>query len=310
MEISPQTVAVVTGGSSGIGRETVLAFLREGASVVTGARASEALAKLQTEHGASGRLVTVEGDVADSYTADRLVAAAVARFGRLDVWVNNAAVMSFGSFLETPEDAWRRIIEVNLLGYANGARAALAQFKRQGYGILVNVSSVLGKTSAPDMSAYVASKFGIQGLGEVLRTELLDEPNIAVCHVLPGGVNTALYRHCANFAGRNLRPMYPLQNADAVAKAILKSVRRPRRERWCGRTGRLQIIGHYVSPPLYERLVGLLFPRIIFGRAEVPRTSGNLFEPAGGPRPAMKPRERVVWKADSVAEEERVSQSH
>lgn len=306
MEITPQTVAVVTGGSSGIGREVVSAFLEEGASVVAVARPSEALAALRLEHSGSGRLVTIEGDVADPYTADRVVAAAVGRFERLDVWVNNAAMMSFGRFEQTPEEAFRRIVETNLFGYANGARAALAQFRRQGSGVLVNVSSILGKLSAPGMAPYVSSKFAIQGLAEVLRCELVHEPNIRVSNVLPGGVNTALYRHCANFSGRNLRPMYPLQNADAVAKAVLKSVRRPRRERRVGRTGRLQLLSHLVSPAIYERAMGLMFPALVYGRAEVPPTFGNLDEPSAGVRPPMRPRERIVRGADSLAEEQRV----
>ena len=308
MEINSNTVAVVTGASSGIGRCLTLALLEAGASVVANARPSAALDELAREAADSERLVVVPGDVADSSTARRLLGTAVERFGHLDVWVNNAAVMTFGAFEDIPEESFRRVIDVNLHGYVNGARAALGHFRRRGRGILVNVSSILGKLSAPQMSAYIMSKFAIQGLGEALRNELALERGIRVCNVIPGGVNTALYRHCANYSGRIVRPMYPLQDPEAVAKAILKTVARPRRERRVGRASRFQLLGHLVSPSLYEKVMGVIYPRITFGRAPLPPTHGNLFEPSPGLRPAMKPGERVAWVADSNQEAERVAQ--
>jgi NAD(P)-dependent dehydrogenase (short-subunit alcohol dehydrogenase family) len=310
VEISTGTVAVVTGASSGIGRITTLKLLDAGASVVACARPSPLLDGLAMDAEAlPGRLVTVAGDVSDSGTARRLVDAAVDSFGHLDVWVNNAAVMAFGGFDQMPEEAFRRVVDVNLHGYANGARAALEQFHKQGGGLLVNVSSVLGKLSGPDMSAYVASKFAIQGLSEVLRCELAGT-SIRVCNVLPGGVDTSLYRDCANYTGRNVRPLYPLQRAEAVADTVLKMIRRPRRERRVGRAARLQLLAHLISPKIYEQVMGRVFPVALFGREEVPAGPGNLFEPAPPPRPGMKPRGASVWGTSVKEEAEHVAQPH
>ncbi|HEX2179362.1 MAG TPA: SDR family NAD(P)-dependent oxidoreductase [Actinomycetota bacterium] len=310
MEITTETVVVVTGASSGIGRITTLKLLEAGASVVACSRPSELLNELARDAEAlPGRLVAVEGDVADSGTARRLAGVAVESFGHLDVWVNNAAVMAFGAFNQVPEEAFRRVIDVNLHGYANGARAALDQFRRQGRGLLVNVSSVLGKLSGPNMSPYVASKFAIQGMCEVLRCELTGSP-IRVCNVLPGGVNTSLYRDCANYTGRNVRPLYPLQRAEAVAETVLKTIRRPRRERRVGRAARVQLLAHLISPKIYEQVVGRVFPLMLFGRDKVPAGPGNLFEPAPAPRPGMKPRGVSVWGSAVKQEAEHVAQPH
>ncbi|MEX0791218.1 MAG: SDR family NAD(P)-dependent oxidoreductase, partial [Actinomycetota bacterium] len=295
MEITSQTVAVVTGATSGIGRETALGLLDAGASVVAAARGAEGLADLRNLAGDPDRLMTVPCDVSDRATAPRLVEAAVDRFGRLDVWVNNAAVMSFGSFEQTPAESFRRVVDVNLFGYVNGAEAALAQFRKQGSGILLNVSSILGKLSAPDMAPYVTSKFAIQGFSEVLRTELRRTRGIEVCNVLPGGVNTALYRRCANYSGRLIRPLYPLQAPEAVASAILKSIRRPRRERRVGKAGRLQLLIHHLSPAIYERVMAVAFPRALFSRARVPVDPGNLNGPVHRSSEGVKTRRLTIF---------------
>jgi NAD(P)-dependent dehydrogenase (short-subunit alcohol dehydrogenase family) len=295
LEINSQTVAVVTGATSGIGRETALALLDAGASVVAAARGVEGLSDLEQLAGTPDRLVTVPCDVSDPATAPRLVDAAVDRFGRMDVWVNNAAVMSFGSFEQTPAESFRRVIDVNLFGFVNGARAALAQFRKQGSGILVNVSSILGKLTGPDMAPYVTSKFAIQGFSEVLRTELRRTKGIEVCNVLPGGVNTALYRQCANYSGRFVRPLYPLQSPDAVAKVVLKSIRNPRRERRVGKAGRLQLLSHHVSPGIYERVMAVAFPRALFSRARVPVDPGNLFAPVRRSTEGVKTRRLAIF---------------
>ena len=311
MEITSDTVAVVTGASSGIGRETTFELLDAGASVVACARGVEALNQLAEIAGSPSRLVTVPCDISDPATAPRLVEAAVDRFGHLDVWVNNAAVMSFGSFERTPAESFRRVVDVNLFGYVNGARAALDQFRKQDSGILVNVSSILGKLSGPQMAPYVTSKFAIQGFSEVLRTELRRHPGIEVCNILPGGINTALYRQCANYSGRLVRPLYPLQAPQAVARTVLKTIRRPRRERRVGRAGRLQLLSHHVSPAVYERAMALFFPRLLFSRAPVPVDPGNLFAPVQRSTEGVKTRRLAIFGFRVVKEGEmHVTQSN
>src|SRR5690606_16569370 len=134
-------------------------------------------------------------DVADPVAMEDLARTAVERFGRIDVWINAAGVAALGRFEEVPLADHTRVIETDLLGAMYGSYFALQQFKRQGAGTLINVSSVLGKIPAPYWASYVAAKFGVVGLGGALRQELtLNEPDtgdIHICTVVPMAMDTS-----------------------------------------------------------------------------------------------------------------------
>src|SRR5919202_2625850 len=176
-------VVVITGASSGIGRATALAFAGRGSQVVVAARRDEPLdtllAECETLAGRSG--LAVPTDVAESAQVEALARRAVERFGRIDVWVNNAGVYAAGRFEDTPPDVFRRVLDVNLFGCVHGARAALPHL-RQRRGVLINVASVDSEASYHYFSAYVASKWAVRGFSAALRQELHGE-GVDVCTI-------------------------------------------------------------------------------------------------------------------------------
>ncbi len=166
----PQPVVVVTGASSWVGRATALAFARRGAAVALVARRREPLEALASDcRGAGGQAFVASVDVRDEEAVAGLARDVIAEFGRIDVWVNNAAVIAYGRLEELPGDVWRGVIETNVFGTYHGLRAVLPWFREQGGGTIINVSSILAKAEAPYQSAYVASKFAIRALAATVR---------------------------------------------------------------------------------------------------------------------------------------------
>ena len=274
-----QSVVVVTGASSGIGRATALAFARAGASVVLTARRVAPLqaAAAECERLGSGALA-VPADVRDAAALERVAAEAQARFGGIDVWVNNAGVTLLGRFEDAPGDLWREVLETNFFGAVNGARVALPHLRRRGGGTLINVGSVNSRVGAPYASAYVASKFAIRGFAECLRDEVRGE-GLDVCTVMPASIDTPLFQHAANFAGRPVKPLRPIIRPQRVAAAIVRCAKRPRREIVVGFSGRQLIALHDLALPLFERVMSRTVEREHFLQRPADPSPGNLREP-------------------------------
>lgn len=273
---------VVTGASSGIGRATALALARGGARLTLAARGARELEATASECMAQGgAAIAVPTDVTDAEAVEKLASAALQAFGRLDVWINGVGVGAFGRFEDTPIGANRRVIEVNLLGALNGAHAALDHFRRQGRGIIINVNSLGAWVPSPYAAAYGASKWGLLGFSESLRAELSDAPGIAVCDVFPSFVNTPGLEHGANYVGRALTAPPPVIQPEAVARAIVSLIRRPRRVSAVGSQAKLARLAGALAP----RVAGWVASRVIAAylrRApKAPTTDGNLFETAG-----------------------------
>jgi short-subunit dehydrogenase len=272
-------VIVITGASSGIGRATALALAKKGAHVVLAARREDPLDELAQSCEALGvRALVVPTDVSEAAAVRALATQAVHAFGRIDGWVNNAGVYLVGSLEETPDDAFRQVMETNFFGTVYGARAALAQFRHQGRGTLINVSSVFGSTAAPYVSAYAASKFAVRGFSASIRQEF-EGTGIHVCTILPAAVDTPLWQHSANYTGWRVRPIEPIYSPERVAHAILRVLERPQRELFISPSRRVFPVLHALFPAASEKSMRAMTERRQFDRRHQPRTSGNVFQP-------------------------------
>jgi short-subunit dehydrogenase len=296
---------VITGASSGFGRGAAVRAGALGANVVLAARRAELLEEVAGEvRAAGGRALVVPTDVSDSAAVERLAKAAVARFGRIDVWVNNAAVGSVGSFERVPVADQARIIDVNLKGVVYGAHAAMRRFVAQGYGTLVNVGSVESVVPLPYQATYTATKYGVLGLARAINEEMrLKRLNkrIRVATVMPFAADTPFWTHAANYSGR--RPqMIMLDPADKVAEAIVWASVHPREELPVGWKAQGAVSAHNLFPDLTEVVAANIYhdAQMRDAPAGVPDTTGSLYSPMeagrgvdGGVRARMKADERA-----------------
>ncbi|WFE64936.1 SDR family NAD(P)-dependent oxidoreductase [Micromonospora sp. WMMD714] len=274
-------VVVVTGATSGIGRAAAREFAGRGDRLVLAARSPESLAEVRGEchHAGADQVHTAPTDVTDPAALDALVDTAVRECGRIDVWVHTAAVMAYGRFEEVPADVFDRVVRTDLLGAAGVLRVALRRFRAAGGGTLILTGSVLGHVTAPYMSGYVTSKWGLQGLVRTVQQEARDLPGVHVCLVTPGSVDTPVYQRAANYLGRAGRPPLPVTTPQRVARAIVHCADRPRREVSVGRVNLLMRGGFTVLPGVYDALVGPLMRRGgLTGRAVAPH-EGVVFAP-------------------------------
>lgn len=284
-EQQTRQVAVVTGASSGIGMATVLEFARQGYDVVLAARRRKELedvAKQCQEH--EIETLVVPTDTSNDKAVRALCEAAIQRFGHIDVWVNDAGVYLTGKFEDTPLEDMHRLFDTNFFGYVHGSQAALAEFRRQEHGILINVSSVNASAPQPYVAAYSASKAAVRALDESLRMELrVDDlqDKIHVCTVMPASIDTNIFQNAGNYTGKEIEALEPVYDPAYVAEQIVKLAHHPKRQIIVGPAGKLMAMQSAHMPHMYEKRMSRFTQSNILSNRPATMSDGNLFEPIG-----------------------------
>src|SRR5947207_2874090 len=251
-------VAVITGASSGIGRASARALSRAGYRLGLIARSLEGLEAAAREAQTAGsEAMVVRGDVADSEKVERLATDTEARFGPIDVWINNAMVSVLSPVAEMKPEEFRRVMEVNYLGTVHGTLAALSRMRPRNGGTIVQVGSALAYRSIPLQSAYCASKAAIRGFTDSLRSELLhDGSSVRLTMVQLPAVNTPQFDVMRTRLPCHPKPVPPIFQPELIARAALHAARYPAREIWVGWSAAKAILGQKFIAGLLDRYLG------------------------------------------------------
>jgi short-subunit dehydrogenase len=242
---------LITGASSGIGRAAVEAFVGEGAFVVAVARSTDRLDALARELGGSARVAAHGADVSDGPAMEALARTILATHGVPDVIVANAGIGMDARFEVTPDDAWRRLFEVNVFGVVRTIRPFLAGMTARGSGRILIVSSVVGKRGVPNYAAYSGSKFALHGIADALRPEL-HGTGVTVGIVCPSSTTT-------EFSDRKLREGPAQRNvrvqkhsAESVARGLVRMALSRRREIVLSPEGKFMNVVNRLAPGVLD----------------------------------------------------------
>lgn len=253
-----EQVVVITGASSGVGRAMARAFGARGAKVALIARTDEGLRHAAQEiEAAGGEGLPLPLDVSDAHALEDAAAKVVGTWGRIDTWVNNAMVSVFSPVMQTTAAEYRRVTEVNYLGYVYGTQAALKYMWPRNEGVIIQIGSALVYRSIPLQSAYCASKAAIRGFTDSLRTELLHEKRrIQVCMLQLPAVNTPQFEVVRSRLPNRPQPVPPIFQPEVIADAALYLAMHPQRELWVGGSTAQAIIGQKFIPGLLDWYLG------------------------------------------------------
>lgn len=218
----PARVAVITGGSSGLGRCTAAIFARHGWRVGLIARGAAGLAASATDVTAAGGAAAVAvADVTDSAALAAAADAIERALGPAEVWINAAGNGVYGRFIDVPEAEFRQVTDVTYLGTVNGTRVALGLMRPRNRGTIVNVCSGVVFHGLPLMTSYSGAKAAVRAFGQALRIELAFERSaVRVSTVFPPAVNTPFFHHAISHMGWPARPVPPVYQPDVVARGI------------------------------------------------------------------------------------------
>lgn len=276
-----EQVMVITGASSGIGLATAEAAAEAGAKLVLAARSGETLGEIvQRLGGANGNVVHVTADVADPEAIEQIAQAAVARFGGIDTWVNNAGVSIYGRIDEVSMDDARRLFDVDFWGVVQGSLTALRYLRERG-GALINVGSEVSDAVVPMQGYYSAAKHAVKGFTDALRVEVqeLDKAPVSITLIQPTAVDTPFPQHGKNYMDKEPKLPTPMIAPEKVAAAILEAAVEKTDETKVGTMAKLNAMIAKLSPTLAKKLEGAQAGRQQYD--EPPRDPEGTLDKAG-----------------------------
>ncbi len=279
-------VVVVTGATGGIGRAVVRALAARGDAVALLARGEQGLAAAERDvRQAGGRALAIPTDMADADQVSAAAARVESELGPIDTWINVAFTSVFAPFEEISPAEYKRVTEVNYLGFVYGTMAALKLMKPRDRGTIVQVGSALAYRGIPLQTAYCGSKHAIQGFHEALRCELLHErSNVRVTMVQMPGVNTPQFSWVLSRLPNRAQPVPPIYQPELAARAVLFAAAHPRRrEYWVGSSTMATLAANALAPGLLDRYLARTgFGAQQTGQRREPDDPANLWEPADG----------------------------
>ncbi|WP_203135244.1 SDR family NAD(P)-dependent oxidoreductase [Microbacterium sp. JZ31] len=276
--LDADSVVVILGASSGIGRAAAHAFAARGVRMVLAARSASSLEEVDAECRARGAsdVLAAPLDITDHAAVAAMIARARERFGGVDVWVSAASVYGFARFEEVPHDVLRRTIDVNLVSTMEAARLALPSLRERG-GVLILFGSVFSELAAPYVIPYAVSKHGIAGFAKGLRMELRGA--VDVCTVMPASIDTPIHQHAANLTGHKVRALPPVVSPRRVARTVVRLAERPRRNAIVGVAQGMLVPVRRVLPGLVDAMTHRYMELVALKRAAQAPHRGNLEAP-------------------------------
>jgi NAD(P)-dependent dehydrogenase (short-subunit alcohol dehydrogenase family) len=278
-------VAVVTGGSAGLGRAIVRELARRGWDVAVLARGQDGLdGAVRDAESAGVRAVGIPTDVADRDAVERAASRTEEELGPIDLWVNDAMVGVFGEFASTAPEDFERAVQVNFFGFVNGTRAALTRMKPRDRGHIVQVGSALAHRGIPLQAAYCASKHAINGFDESVVVELLhDRSHVRLSQVDMPAMNTIQFDWVKSQLPHHPQPVPPIYQPEICARAVADVAENPRRRTWVGGSTVLTIVGNRLS----TRAADWYLARTGYSGQQAPDLAQpmigpNLYEPVPG----------------------------
>lgn len=261
-----ENVVIITGASSGIGREIAIQLANQGATLVLAARDATRLKEVAAQcKNSSDKILVVKTDVGKSSDCQNLIKLTIKEYGRIDTLINNAGFAMRAAFEELPDlTLLENIMQVNYLGGVYCTYYALPHLKKN-KGRIVGISSLAGKTGVPMVSGYAASKHAMAGFFDSLRMEV-EEHGVSVTMIYPGFVETEIAQRAIGPDGQpvggNKKPRAGVMTAETCARMIIEATKKRRRELVMTTQGKIGQWIKLIAPSLVDRIARKAMPKV------------------------------------------------